>query len=85
MEAFALAVPVIGTTARGVRDLLEACGGDMVKVGDVEALRAAMARMAADPARAEAMGREARAKVGPFDVPNLIRMHEELYAELLGG
>ncbi|HLO65415.1 MAG TPA: glycosyltransferase [Holophaga sp.] len=84
MEAFALGVPVIGTRARGVRDLLEACGGDLVPVGDVGALGAAMARMAADPARAEAMGREARAKVGQYDVPNLIRLHEELYGELLG-
>ncbi|BDU75918.1 glycosyltransferase [Mesoterricola sediminis] len=82
MEAFALGVPVIGADARGVRDLLDACGGLKVPVGDPPALRTALERLAADPDGARALGEAARARATQFDVPNLVALHEALYRDL---
>lgn len=83
MESMALGVPVIGTTARGVRDLLEECGGLKVPVGDPAALKDAMNRLLADPGLARKIGEESRTRMAPFDISRLLEMHEELYAELL--
>jgi glycosyltransferase involved in cell wall biosynthesis len=83
MESMALEVPVIGADSRGLRDLIDECGGEKVPVGDVSALKAAMLRMIQDPARARALGEQARARMEPFHITHLLKMHEDLYAELL--
>jgi glycosyltransferase involved in cell wall biosynthesis len=83
MESMALGVPVIGADARGLRDLLAQCGGELVPVGHPAALRAAMQRLIQDPARARDLGEQARSRMAPFDIAHLLQMHEELYAELL--
>jgi glycosyltransferase involved in cell wall biosynthesis len=83
MEAMALGTPVIGTDARGVRDLLDVCAGEKVPVGDPAALRAAMLRLIQEPARALELGTLAKSRIGAFDISHLLRMHDELYASLL--
>lgn len=83
LESIALGVPVIGTDARGVRDLLMECGGLLVPVGDRAALTGAMVRLLQDPAQAQALGEQARSRVGRFHLDHLLTMHDALYAELL--
>jgi glycosyltransferase involved in cell wall biosynthesis len=83
MEAMALGVPVIGTDIRGTADLLALGGGLKVRVGDVAALKAAMERLIRDPGHARTLGEEARPRMQDFDLPNLFRLHEALYAEVL--
>jgi glycosyltransferase involved in cell wall biosynthesis len=83
MESMALGIPVIGTDARGVRDLLDECGGLKVPVGDPTALKDAMMRFIRDPEMARQIGEESRSRMAQFDISRLIEMHEHLYAELL--
>lgn len=85
MESMAMGIPVIGSMARGVRDLLEDCGGLLVPVGDTAALKEAMSSLIRDPDAARRMGEEARSRMGKYHISNLLRLHEELYAELLGS
>lgn len=70
MEAMASRVPVIATRVGGVAELVEdGVSGLLVAPSDVEALAAAVARLAADPALRRAMGEVGRAKVeAEFDI-----------------
>lgn len=84
MEALSLGVPVIATTARGNRELVGDDAGLIVPTGDIRALAGAMDWLVDHPAEAEAMGRCGRARmVETYDLPQLLRRHEELYAALL--
>ncbi|WP_005037563.1 glycosyltransferase [Holophaga foetida] len=83
MESMALGVPVIGSDARGVRDLLDACGGIKVPVGDVDGLRKAMEHVIQHPMEAARMAAGAKAKVKAYDLSALLQQHEVLYQELL--
>ena len=83
MESMSLGVPVIGSNARGVRDLLDVCGGLKVAVGDSAALRDAMMRFIQNPEEARRMGEMARSRMVDYDIHHLLKMHEDLYAELL--
>jgi glycosyltransferase involved in cell wall biosynthesis len=77
MESVCLGVPVIGSDARGVRDVIQPHRGLVFPKGDVLALRDAILQLCeepyppvtADPA---------------WNVENLIGMHDDLYRELLG-
>lgn len=83
MESMALGVPVIGSSARGVRDLLDDCGGLKVPVGDTVGLKMAMQSLLRDPESARRMGEVARGKMSVYDISNLLHHHEVLYHELL--
>jgi glycosyltransferase involved in cell wall biosynthesis len=64
LEAMAMGKPVICSRTKGQVDVIqEGVTGLFVPVGDAKALRAAMLELWHDPARAEAMGRAARAYV----------------------
>lgn len=76
MESACLGVPMIGTDARGVRDVIEPRRGLLYPTGDVLALRDMMLRMFEEP----------YPQVEPdpaWKIENLIGLHEKLYAELL--
>ena len=61
LEAMERARPVIAASIGGLEDLIrDGETGLLVRAGDADSLAAAMLALAADPARAEAMGREAR-------------------------
>jgi glycosyltransferase involved in cell wall biosynthesis len=63
LEAFACAVPVVASDLGGLPELVESgVDGLVVPTGDPEALATALATITADPDRALAMGRSARAK-----------------------
>lgn len=84
MEALALEVPVIGASIRGTRQLLEGGAGRLYKVGDVDALCAAMEWVLDNPDEAAATARIGRERLTSYDIRNLISQHEELYARALG-
>lgn len=64
LEAFACGVPVVGTELGGLPELIETgVDGQIVSAGDPAALAEALRVFVADPDRAYAMGRAARAKV----------------------
>jgi glycosyltransferase involved in cell wall biosynthesis len=83
MESLCLKVPVIGTDIRGVRDLLEKGGGLLVPVRSPGALRKAMEWVVDHPEEARAMGKKGRETTEEYDISHLLRLHEDLYGELL--
>ena len=84
MEALALEVPVIASTARGNRELIGADSGILVPIGDVRGLAAAMDRMIDHPDERQAMGVRGRERmVETYDLPVLLRMHEDMYQAML--
>jgi glycosyltransferase involved in cell wall biosynthesis len=84
MEALALEVPVIASTARGNRELVGTDSGILFSVGDVRGLATAMDRLIDHPEQGRAMGLRGRARmVEQYDVEVLLRMYEELYRGML--
>lgn len=84
LEAMCAATPVIATEIRGVEDLLADNCGLMTKVGDVNALAKALIWLADNLSEAKEMGLRGQEKMKLFSLENVIRMHEDLYAEVLG-
>jgi glycosyltransferase involved in cell wall biosynthesis len=63
LEAFACGVPVVASHLGGLPELVEPGRyGEIVPAGDPDALAAALGRLLADPTRALAIGRAARAR-----------------------
>jgi len=84
MEALALGVPAIVSTARGNAELIGTDSGIVVPIGDVHALAAAMDRLIDNPDEGAAMGTRGRVRmVEHYDIAHLIALHETLYGELL--
>jgi len=84
MEALALEVPVVASTARGNRELVGADGGFVVPTGDVRALAESMDWLVEHPIERLEMGHRGRARmVERYDLQILIRLHEEMYRDML--
>lgn len=83
LEAMSLSVPIIGANIRGVAELTSGDCGFSHDVGNVQQLAEAMHRLAENSDLAQRMGENARAKVLVFDIKDIIRNHDALYAELL--
>jgi glycosyltransferase involved in cell wall biosynthesis len=85
MEAAAMGLPVVVTDIRGGRQVVDHDRtGLLVPVRDAEALAAAIAALAADPARRAAMGVAARAKARrEFDQQTVIDTTLRVYDRLL--
>lgn len=60
LEAMAHGVPVLASRVGGIPHQLDERSGMLVEPGDVSGVRAAVEKLAADPARLAAMGRHAR-------------------------
>lgn len=84
MEALALERPVIATRVRGIKELVDDDTGILHEVGDVDSLAAAIRRLVDDPAEAAAMGRRGRAAMRPFDLKQVLALHDALYERLSG-
>ncbi|MFO0866253.1 MAG: glycosyltransferase family 4 protein [Gemmataceae bacterium] len=84
MESLSLGVPAIGCSIRGVADLLADGRGLLVPVGNPPALASAIRQLAEHPDEAVAMGERGRQAMKTYDLREIIRMHEELYDEVLG-
>jgi glycosyltransferase involved in cell wall biosynthesis len=83
MEALALEVPVVASTARGNAELVRDSGA-IVAIGDVVGLASAMDRLAERTVEARDMGQRGRERmVNRYDLDALIAQHERLYADLV--
>jgi glycosyltransferase involved in cell wall biosynthesis len=84
MEALALGVPVVASTARGNMELVGSDCGFVVPIGDVRGIARALDWLIENPAEAHEMGRRGRERmVENYSVQNLIRLHEAMYRDLL--
>ena len=84
MEALALEVPVIASTARGNRELVGNDAGIVVETGDVGGFAEAMDWMIDHPDERPGMGACGRSRmVERYDTAVLFRLHEALYREML--
>ena len=83
MESLCLEIPVIGTQTRGIRDLLEGDCGLIVKLGDVEELAEAMARILNRPEEAKMMGKRGRERMKGYEVRQIIKLYDRLYNRAL--
>jgi glycosyltransferase involved in cell wall biosynthesis len=84
LEAQAMGLPVIGTTIRGIRDLLEDGMGFLVPPKDPRSLARMMARVLDHPDEAQQIGAAAQRNVAKYSIENILTAHDELYAEALG-
>jgi glycosyltransferase involved in cell wall biosynthesis len=84
MESLCLETPVIGTNIRGINDLVTGECGWLVGVGDVAAIARAMTEAVEKPEDTLARGLCGRSKMAPYDLRNIIGLHDDLYAEALG-
>jgi glycosyltransferase involved in cell wall biosynthesis len=84
MEALCLEVPVVGSNARGITDLVAGGGGMSVPLGDTRALANAIREMVDDPEKARQMGVAGRRSMAPYSLDNVLTLHEQLYRRALG-
>jgi glycosyltransferase involved in cell wall biosynthesis len=82
LESLALGVPVIGSRVRGIAELVGDDGGTLVDPDDVAGMAAALGRHARTPAGLPATVSD---RLERYSEAHLLRLHEDLYAELLGG
>jgi glycosyltransferase involved in cell wall biosynthesis len=87
LEAMAAARAVIATSTNGARDaVVPGATGELVPLGDAAALAAALARLAADPARCQQYGLAGRARVlERFTTERMIAGTAAVYEEALGS
>ena len=78
METSCLRVPIIGSDARGVRDVVRPRRGLLFPTGDIFALRDAMQRLIEEPY-------ECAAPDEAWRIENLIELHDRMYVKLLKG
>lgn len=83
MEAMTAGIPVIGSDARGIADLLEDGAGIIVPVGSPDAIADAMRRLASDPHYADLLGEAGRKRIQRFALPRVLEAHADLYEQLL--
>lgn len=83
MEAMALRVPVIGSTIRGVTDLLDKGAGRLVPPGSVEDLRGAMELLGSDSKLRNALATAAFDRVSGYSISDVLLGYEQLFNEVL--
>ncbi len=85
VEAMAAGLPVITTDGPGCRDIIgRGQYGDMVGVGDVGALAAAMSRMVSDRGHAAERAEQSRARARDFAWSAVVDRYVETYASVMG-
>lgn len=86
LEAMAAGLPVITTPNTAGPDLIEnGVEGYIVPAGDAAALRGAMERLRADPAKAKAMGQAAHRKAAEFTWTRYGDAYVQLLRDICGG
>jgi glycosyltransferase involved in cell wall biosynthesis len=81
MESLSLEIPAIATKIRGTQELLESGCGFLFDVGDIDGFAKAMAWMLDRPEEVREMGKRGRERMAACDLQQIIKLHEELYAE----
>jgi glycosyltransferase involved in cell wall biosynthesis len=84
IEAMAMQLPVVSTPVGGIPEIVEhGVSGLLVPPGDPDALRDALAELAADAALRERLGRQARVRVTErFDLTTNMRRFAEAFQGL---
>lgn len=87
LEAMALDIPVIATDIGGNREVVEhGKTGQLIPVGDHQAMAAAIEYVMTHPAEARAFTRLAAERIAStFSLTRMVRDYERLYAELLAA
>jgi N-acetyl-alpha-D-glucosaminyl L-malate synthase BshA len=87
LEAMAMGVPVVATTAEGLPELIDdGETGFLVPVGDVARMARRGVEILSDPAQHRAFSEAARrVAVERYDVDRIIPMYEEFYARVGAG
>jgi glycosyltransferase involved in cell wall biosynthesis len=85
LESLALATPTIGTRIRGTQDLLAGGCGQLVDVGDIDGLVAAMEWVLDRPQDAKNMSKLGSERICVYDLDSIVQLHEQLYAEALNN
>ncbi len=86
MEALALEVPVIASTARGNLELVDSDSGFIFPIGDVRKLAESMDWLVDHPIEGLQMGRQGRLRmVERYELRKLILLHEDLYRGMLAA
>jgi glycosyltransferase involved in cell wall biosynthesis len=84
LEAMACGLPVVGTRAGGIPDLLSAQGGRLVPPRDPVALATALIEVLRSPDLQRTMGRHNRARVEEaFDIERTVDRLEAVYESIL--
>ena len=83
MESMAMGIPVIGTDARGVADLVDEESGWRYPVGDIDALVAILERIGDNPSAIPAKGAAGSVRVKDYETAGLLVKNEEIYNQLL--
>ncbi len=85
-QAMAAELPIVATAVDGTPEaVVEGVSGHLVPPGDVAALADRMARLAADPKRARAMGQEGFRRVDEFSARRMVDQLADLYSRLAGA
>jgi N-acetyl-alpha-D-glucosaminyl L-malate synthase BshA len=85
LEAMACGVPVVGSRAGGLPELVEdGVSGILEPAGSVEAMARRAVELLRDPARHAAMIQAAIARSRIFDADRIVPMYESLYREVIG-
>jgi glycosyltransferase involved in cell wall biosynthesis len=85
MEAMAMSKPVIGSDIRGTRDLLAGGSGLLVPVGDISAIADAIRTVVENPSLALEMGRRGRESIRAYDLAYILKLHDQLYEQILAN
>jgi L-malate glycosyltransferase len=87
LEAMACGVPIVGARAGGLPEVVtDGVNGVLAEIGDVDRMAAGIADVLADPARAEAFSRSARATAeDKFRTDLIVPMYEAAYEKALAS
>lgn len=86
MEAMAAGLPVVATSAGGIRDLVvEGQSGLLVEVGDMPGLADRLARLAGDAATRLAMSQAAALRAKQFSLETMVADYAALFERLTGA
>ena len=86
LEAMSYGRPVIASSIGGLPELVvDGVTGLLVPPGDPNALRAALAELAGDPARRDTLGRAGKTRAELYSASRIVPRLEEVYGSLLAS